>query len=656
MAGMITRRVTTNLLLGVVLTIVTIVGATLWMADRQNTQAADSARTMVIGGVTALESNIQGFANDYSWWQAGYDAVVTGDMEWIEENFGSAITDTQIADTIMIISTSSEIFYVRALDSVPTPPELVYTQEVVDDIVLLARDMPHTFDAARVGYVRDGNEIILLAVNRITPVTLIDEEVDIDPHSLPLLVQAIYLNEERLEEVGERFLIDDLHLYIGQPTEEILDGDFPLIHDMDGEVIGAFVWTPPKPGSAVLKNVVLPIGGAILIFIIIVLSSAVGTRKIAQALSKSSRDLTHSEHELEKQLEVVASEQERIETIVMSVGEGMLVAGADGKVFMSNEAASFILGKSEKEILGNSFKEVFNVQQAIKDSPSAPALNVLKRKSTVRIEEANFIRGDGEVVVLSLTATPVERNKKLVGAVIVFHDVTEQKLVSLAKNQFVTTAAHQFRTPLTGMRWSLNLLLEGTAGALQKEQKKIVQQIEESVMRMNDLVNDLLNTDKFESEKRELMLVPTDVNQLIAEIVSELQPLIAKKNIQVAFSETSDLQQLKVDVGLIKIAFQNLIDNAIKYSHKGGTVTVELEKEGANVHLRVVDEGIGIPRNQQKSVFSRFFRANNAPSFEPDGSGLGLFITKQIIEQHGGKIWFESEVGKGTVFHVVLRA
>src|SRR5436190_21850906 len=222
----IAGRITLNLVAEIIVTVVTVTLAILWMASRQNGQAEDANRTMVLGGISAMEDHVKQFANDYAWWEAGYDAYVKGDREWVDENYGSGITDTQISDAIVIISTGGKIDYHWEIAGIPTPPTTSFTPTVVAAIRNLASDMPLAHDAARSAYFRDGDNIILLAVNRITPVS---KAAETDPKTLPLLVQAIYLNRPRLVELGKQFLVDDLHLQIAPLDKGIGDGEFPLI-------------------------------------------------------------------------------------------------------------------------------------------------------------------------------------------------------------------------------------------------------------------------------------------------------------------------------------------------------------------------------------------------------------------------------------------
>jgi len=632
-AKAITWRITSNLVIGIVVTIITVSGAIFWMARSQNEQAAEATRTMVLGGLGGLEEYIQQFANDYAWWEAGYDAYVASDREWVDENYGSGIIDTQISDLIFIISTTTrDIDYDWAIEDIPTPIRDVFTKDVVEDIFALTADMPHAHDAARSAYILDGDEIILMAVNRITPVSRVP---DVDPDSLPLLVQGIYLNEERLTEMGQQFLIDDVRLYVGEPTLDILSNNFPLIQDMDDHTIGALVWTSPTPGYAVLRSAALPIGIALALFSIIALATAFRARKIATEL---------------------ASEKEKIDTVVSSIGEGVLVVDAEGKIFLCNQFGGLLLGLTQEEILGKSLSEVFQIPpEGRGERPALAAiLDVVSARKTVKLPEVTFPRIDGNTIVLSVVGTPVELTGIFIGGVVVFHDVTEQKIIENAKQQFISIAAHQLRTPLSGIKWAISLLVDESMGAMKDEQKVLLSRSYESVNRLVELVNDLLNIDRIESGRMEFSFEPTNLVDLLHTIIADVTAPAERKDIRIEFKPDAGLPELELDHGSIRIVFQNLLENAVHYTPEKGQVSIRAIGEGHAVRISIKDTGIGIPHSQQKSIFGRFFRATNAVLHQPDGSGLGLYIVKQIVERHKGKIWFESDEGKGTTFHVVL--
>ncbi len=228
--------------------------------------------------------------------------------------------------------------------------------------------------------------------------------------------------------------------------------------------------------------------------------------------------------------------------------------------------------------------------------------------------------------------------------------------LSARKSEFLATAAHQLRTPLSGFKWSLNMVLKGELGTLSTEQTNLIRQMYESNERMIQLVQDMLNANVMDSGTYRLNLVPVQIADIVTSVVSDLTPTATKNNLKISCDfGTTQLPIATVDKEKIHSVFQNLIDNSIKYGRAGGTISVTARAEGTQLAFSVADTGIGIPLDQQASIFSRFFRARNAVVAQADGSGLGLFIAKRIIEEHGGAIRFETEEGRGTTFYFTIQ-
>jgi signal transduction histidine kinase len=224
------------------------------------------------------------------------------------------------------------------------------------------------------------------------------------------------------------------------------------------------------------------------------------------------------------------------------------------------------------------------------------------------------------------------------------------------KSNFISVVAHQLRTPLSGVKWTLNLLLSGDIGGeLPTEQRTYLFKAYESNERMIALVNDMLRADRIESAKIHYSFQPLQLLDLFDNILFELLPQAEKKGIRIRFERRPpELRKVSADPERIRAVLQNLIENSVRYSRTGGVVELGVKDEGDEVLVFVKDEGIGIPKDQQQHIFERFFRARNAIKTETEGSGLGLFIVKSIIERHGGKIWFEGEEGKGVTFYFTL--
>lgn len=222
------------------------------------------------------------------------------------------------------------------------------------------------------------------------------------------------------------------------------------------------------------------------------------------------------------------------------------------------------------------------------------------------------------------------------------------------KSEFVALVTHQLRTPLSGIKWSLSMLLGGEMGDLTPEQRTYLLKTYESNERMIDLINDLLQADRLESGTMRFSFQPTQLLDLIDNILTEMNPLAEHKKLRLVYESREDVPLLSIDPQNMRVVMQNLLENAIKYTPTGGTVAIAVRNKGTRVEVAVKDSGIGIPNEHQKSIFQRFFRAPNAVLTETVGSGLGLYIVKNIIDHHKGTISFTSEAGKGTIFTITL--
>lgn len=223
------------------------------------------------------------------------------------------------------------------------------------------------------------------------------------------------------------------------------------------------------------------------------------------------------------------------------------------------------------------------------------------------------------------------------------------------KSNFISVVAHQLRTPLSGMKWTLSMLLNGDLGPLNNDEKTFLMKSYESNARMITLVNDMLVADGIQSGKVHYGFKHIDIVDLIDNVLFEVSPLAAKKEITISYKNKFEgLPQVYVDPETMRAVLQNLLENAIKYTINEGKIEINIEKDANHMTVSINDTGIGIPKDQQKTIFEKFFRARNAKKQETDGSGLGLYISKTIIEKNGGTIWFDSVEGKGTTFYFTV--
>ena len=223
------------------------------------------------------------------------------------------------------------------------------------------------------------------------------------------------------------------------------------------------------------------------------------------------------------------------------------------------------------------------------------------------------------------------------------------KELDKAKDEFISMASHQLRTPLTTIKGYLSMLSEGDAGKLTKQQKEFIDYSYSGSQRMVNLISDLLNVSRMSAGKFMIEKAPIDLAEVVDQEVFQLQSHAKAKNLDLIYKKPAKLGLIELDENKTRQVIMNFIDNAIYYT-KEGSVTVTLNKVGDNLELRVKDTGIGVPVEAQKKLFSKFFRADNAQTVRPDGTGLGLYLAKRVVEDQGGKIIFETTEGKGSIF------
>jgi diguanylate cyclase (GGDEF)-like protein len=287
MSKAITGGITVNLLAGILVTIVTICGTALWMADQHDRQAAAATQTMVSGGIDLTRRRLEAITNDYAWWDEAYDAYVRGDDEWLEANVGTGITGTQIADALVILDRDGKIRHAWSVDEAIYPPAAIFTPTVISWAARMMADTPVDRDAAQTLFTLGHDGLVhLVSVQRITPPTRIGE---VSPADMPLIMFVQELTPERLSEIGGQYLLSDLRI-VESPVPEGLESTSTLLTDPEGRSVGTLAWTAPHPGRELLRKVAIPIAGAVLLFALVAVFIALRARGMAMALSRSEEE------------------------------------------------------------------------------------------------------------------------------------------------------------------------------------------------------------------------------------------------------------------------------------------------------------------------------------------------------------------------------
>ncbi|MFH1392570.1 MAG: HAMP domain-containing sensor histidine kinase [bacterium] len=223
--------------------------------------------------------------------------------------------------------------------------------------------------------------------------------------------------------------------------------------------------------------------------------------------------------------------------------------------------------------------------------------------------------------------------------------------MDIAKSEFIAIAAHQLRTPLSGVKWTLKMLIDGDIGSITNEQKEFLKRAYETNERMIYLVNDLLDVAHIEEGHFIYEPQACQLEDLIKETIAGFQKDLMAKQINLEIKQQNkNLPKVQIDLEKIRLVLQNLLENAIHYTPIKGKIKVCLEQINDNLKVSIKDNGFGVPKEQQTRIFSKFFRGRNVIKKDTSGTGLGLYIAKNIVEAHNGQIGFESEENNGSVF------
>jgi PAS domain S-box-containing protein len=333
-------------------------------------------------------------------------------------------------------------------------------------------------------------------------------------------------------------------------------------------------------------------------------------------------------------------------TISRYLLDGILVFNSENRLFLINPAAERFLQVKEDEVIGKSILELSGFPRI------SPIGSLVGGGLEECFRQELSFNSD---LVLEITSIHMRVEGERVSTLIILHDVTREKLAERMKAEFVTLAAHQLRTPISGVKWSLRALLDEDMGKISKKQRDILEQAYKTNNKVVNLISDLLNVAEIEEGRYLKKLSLWSIEDIISSVIGDFEEQFKKKGIKVRLLKPEgDMPKVMVDVEKLKLAFGNIINNAIKYTFGGGKIKVSLAKHEKYIEVQVEDTGIGIPLSQQNKVFNKFFRSSNVMKIDTEGTGLGLYIAKNIIEAHNGRIWFESEENKGTTFHFTI--
>jgi two-component system phosphate regulon sensor histidine kinase PhoR len=368
-------------------------------------------------------------------------------------------------------------------------------------------------------------------------------------------------------------------------------------------------------------------------------------RSLSKAIGEMGIQLNHT-------IEEISKEKDYLQTILRGMKEGVLVVDGRSRILMVNDALRDLLSlsadvadKMPLEIIRNAELEAA-IRKAVHEGKSS-GLELDATASGGRILEVNVVG------ILPSSKWRGKEGEEGRGAIAVFHDITRLKELEKIRQDFVANVSHELRTPLTTIKGYAETLLEG---ALKEEVAfQFVQIIRRHTDRLTKIVEDLLMLSKIESREFQLKKEVISLPGFIDDVIDFVKELAEKKKISISRDQIPSSLSVEADRNYLEQVLINLLDNAIKYTPEGGSVTISpIEKDAGEIEFSIEDNGIGIPKEDLPRIFERFYRVDKGRSQELGGTGLGLSIVKHLIQAHGGKVWVVSQPGKGSTFCFTL--
>ena len=352
-------------------------------------------------------------------------------------------------------------------------------------------------------------------------------------------------------------------------------------------------------------------------------------------------------------------EKGRAEAILFNVGEGVFAVNLRGEIIIFNKIAEKLVGIGRDQILGQKYDQILQfINSETKESYGQFINKVLLEGQSVTLPaDAILVTGSKAEIPVAVNSSPIKNQKGvIVGGIVIFRDISHEKEIEEIRTDLISIASHQLRTPLSEIKGLISLLNEGIAGSMNKGQQEYVDLLSIANERMINLVNDLLNISRIEQGRLQLNFQITDLGILTSDVFKSMRVKAADKSQVLTLLIDPDLPKVTADPEKTREIISNLIDNALKYTFEKGKIQLRVTSTSDGVWVLVKDSGVGIPKTKQKDLFKKFSRVDNPLSKMTTGSGLGLYAAKQLVERQNGKIWFESDEGKGSTFGFVLPA
>ena len=380
-------------------------------------------------------------------------------------------------------------------------------------------------------------------------------------------------------------------------------------------------------------------------------------QKKIEELKKVKISLLNILEDVKEAREKAEEEKNKTLAIIANFIDPIIVLDKDYKISMINPAATRVFGLSgidlgrqvstDNKFSMSNFKSIIKKDYEIKQiSEDTKAQVFMAEEITLKDTSLKEIVPGATYKVI--TAKVLSVDNKQFGIMKIFYDTTREKAIDKMKSEFISIAAHQLRTPLSAIKWVIKMILDGDAGKLTIEQQELLNKGYLSNEKIIRLVNDLLNVSRIEEGKFGFNFKKIDFQEVLDAAISNVESLAAKNHQELMIKKPSKFPKIFLDKERMVMVMQNLLSNAVKYTPEYGKIQLIIKVDKQNLHVKINDQGVGIPAEDQPKLFSKFFRAANVVKLETEGTGLGLFMVKNIIEKHNGRVSLKSEEGRGT--------
>ena len=348
---------------------------------------------------------------------------------------------------------------------------------------------------------------------------------------------------------------------------------------------------------------------------------------------------------------------EVLEAAFASIGEGAIIIDGCGRIIRVNNIALNLLGYKEPELIGQLLTakiKLLNVDLKTIAPINGPMVKAVIGGRPV-YEYLYYQSKNKSRIPVFVSTSPIIKNGQPIGGIEIIRDASMEETIDQMKSEFISLASHQLRTPLSSIKTYTHMLLDGYMGKIDEQNRLALEVVISAANRMNELISTLLNITRLESGAIVINKNLINIDQIAKQVIEEMDIPAKSRSVKLIFStKSSKPTMIQSDGPIIKEVLTNLVSNSVKYSKEGGQVKLSIQNSPDYITLIVKDNGLGIPEGSRSQIFTKFFRANNVVQVETNGTGLGLYMVRGLVNELGGSITFTSTESSGTTFRVKL--